>query len=226
MFRLMPRLWERASIAMLLRFPVGLVAGITPFNAPINLAAHKVAPAFAAGNAIVLKPPPQAPLTVHKLVEVFVDSGFPDGALNTVYGEEAGPALVRDPRVDFISFTGSSSVGAEIKERSGLKRIALELGGAGPTIVHEDADVAEAAVLCARNAMRLAGQSCISVQNVYAHRAIEAQFKRLLIEEVGKLKIGDPLDDDTDIGTLINERSAIRVELWVAEAREREPECW
>ena len=123
------------KLAMLLRFPVGVVAGITPFNAPFNLACHKVAPALAAGNAIVLKPPPQAPLTVHKMVELFVDAGTPAGFLNVVYGHEVGPALVRDPRVDFITFTGSSKVGAEIKAASGMRRVALELGGNGPTIL-------------------------------------------------------------------------------------------
>ena len=131
------------KIAMLLRFPVGVVAGITPFNAPLNLASHKIAPAIAAGNTVVLKPPPQAPLTVHKLVEVFVDAGTPPGMLNVVYGHDAGPALVRDPRVDFISFTGSTRVGAEIRAASGLRRVALELGGAGPTIVHHDAPLEE-----------------------------------------------------------------------------------
>jgi acyl-CoA reductase-like NAD-dependent aldehyde dehydrogenase len=206
------------KIAILLRFPVGVVAGITPFNAPLNLAAHKIAPAIAAGNAIVLKPPPQAPLTVHKLIEVFVEAGTPPGQLNVVYGEEAGPALVRDPRVDFISFTGSTRVGAEIKAASGLKRVALELGGAGPTIVHHDAPLEEAATLCARNAMRLAGQSCISVQNVYVHVAIAQAFIDAVLRAVRALKLGDPLDPETDVGTLIDERAARRVESWIGEA--------
>jgi acyl-CoA reductase-like NAD-dependent aldehyde dehydrogenase len=206
------------KIAMLLRFPVGVVAGITPFNAPLNLAAHKLGPAIAAGNAIVLKPPPQAPLTVHRLVEAFVDAGVEPGAVNTLYGHRAGPALVKDPRVDFISFTGSSRAGAQIKAASGLKRVALELGGAGPTIVHHDANIAEAAALCARNAMRLAGQSCISVQNVYVHRSVEAEFTKHLLREVRALKLGDPLDPATDVGTLIDEDAAKRVESWIAEA--------
>jgi acyl-CoA reductase-like NAD-dependent aldehyde dehydrogenase len=206
------------KIAMLLRFPVGVVAGITPFNAPLNLAAHKIAPALAAGNAIVLKPPPQAPLTVHKLIEVFVDAGTPAGLLNAIYGDEAGPALVRDPRVDFISFTGSTRVGAEIKAASGLKRVTLELGGAGPTIVHDDAPLEEAASLCARNGMRLAGQSCISVQNVYVHRAIAPEFINAVVRAARALKVGDPLDPETDVGTLVDERAAQRVEAWIVEA--------
>lgn len=206
------------KIAVMLRFPVGVVAGITPFNAPFNLAAHKVGPAIAAGNAIVLKGPPQAPGVVHELTRLFVDAGTPPGVLNTLYGPDVGPALVRDPRVDFVSFTGSTRVGAEIKAATGLRRVALELGGAGQTIVHEDADVAEAAVTCARNAMRLAGQSCISVQTVYVHRAVYAAFVEQVVAEVAKIKLGDPMDPRTDVGTLIDERSAMRIESWIQEA--------
>jgi acyl-CoA reductase-like NAD-dependent aldehyde dehydrogenase len=206
------------KIAVLLRFPVGVVAGITPFNAPFNLACHKVAPALAAGNSIVLKGPPQAPGVVHELARLFHDAGAPEGSINTLYGPDVGPALVRDPRVDFVTFTGSSRVGAEIKAASGLRRVALELGGAGQTIVHDDADIGEAATVCARNAMRLAGQSCISVQTVYVHRAVHDRFVAKLVEEVGKLKVGDPSDEGTDVGTLIDEAAARRVESWTKEA--------
>ncbi len=206
------------KLAFLLRFPVGVVGAITPFNAPVNLAAHKIAPALAAGNSVVIKPPPQAPLCVHKLIKIFAEAGAPAGALNSVYGNEAGPLLVRDRRVDFVSFTGSSRVGAEIKAASGLKRVALELGGLGPTIVHEDADIDEAAALCARNAMRLAGQSCISVQNVYVHESLAPAFIEKLVANVRTLKLGDPLDPATDVGTLIDEAAAKRVETWVREA--------
>ncbi len=206
------------KVAMLLRFPVGVVAGITPFNAPFNLACHKIAPALAAGNAIVLKAPPQSPGVVAKLVELFVEAGAPAGAVNLLFGNAVGPLLVRDPRVDFISFTGSSRVGAEIKAASGLKRVALELGGTGPTIVHADASIEEAAPVCARNSMRLAGQSCISVQNVYVHDSLYDGFVARLVAEVKKLKLGDPLDEATDVGTLIDEAAAKRVEQWVASA--------
>lgn len=206
------------KICFMLRFPVGVVAGITPFNAPFNLACHKVAPALAAGNAIVLKAPPQAPGVVHALAQMFVDAGTPAGALNVLYGNEVGPALVRDPRVDFVTFTGSSRVGAEIKAASGLRRVALELGGNGTTIVCEDADIAAAAPVCARNAMRLSGQSCISVQTVYVHRSLYDRFVALVTAEVKKLKVGDPLDPATDVGTLIDAEAAKRVESWVAEA--------
>ncbi|MEZ5844704.1 MAG: aldehyde dehydrogenase family protein [Hyphomicrobiaceae bacterium] len=206
------------KIAFLLRFPVGVVAGITPFNAPFNLACHKVAPALAAGNSIVLKASPQAPGVVHALAQMVVDAGAPAGALNVLYGDRVGPMLVRHQDVDFISFTGSARAGAEIKASSGLKRVALELGGDGPTIVAADASIEASAPLCARNAMRLAGQSCISVQNVYVHESLHDSFVARLVEEVGKLKVGDPLDPATDVGTLIDEAAARRVEAWIAEA--------
>ena len=206
------------KIAMMLRFPVGVVAGITPFNAPFNLACHKIAPALAAGNSIVLKGPPQAPGVVHMLAQMFVDAGAPPGSVNVLYGDIVGPALVRDPRVDFITFTGSTKVGAEIKAASGLKRVALELGGDGPVIVASDASVEEAAPMCARNSMRLAGQSCISVQNVFVHESLYEPFVQRVTDEVKKLKAGDPMDPQTDVGTVIDERAAIRIESWIKEA--------
>jgi acyl-CoA reductase-like NAD-dependent aldehyde dehydrogenase len=206
------------KICFMLRFPVGVVAGITPFNAPVNLACHKIAPSIAAGNALVLKAPPQSPGVIHELAQIFVEAGTPAGVLNVLYGDIVGPALVSDPRVDFITFTGSPRVGAQIKAASGLRRVALELGGNGVTIVHEDADLAEAAPVCARNSMRLAGQSCISVQTVYVHRSRYEKFAELVVAEVRKLKLGDPLDPLTDVGTLIDEAAAQRVESWIKEA--------
>ena len=207
------------KLAVLMRFPVGVVAAITPFNAPFNLAAHKIAPSIAAGNAMVLKPPPQAPLIVHRLVELIVEAGLPAGMLNVVHGgADIGAALVADPGVDFITFTGSSRAGAAIKAASGLRRVALELGGNGATIVHDDADLAPAAQACARNSMRLAGQSCISVQSVYVQERVYEAFLKLIETEVGKLVLGDPLDPATDVGTLIDEGAARRVESWVREA--------
>ncbi|MBI1397004.1 MAG: aldehyde dehydrogenase family protein [Betaproteobacteria bacterium] len=209
------------KLAMLLRFPVGVVAAITPFNAPFNLAAHKIAPSIAAGNALVLKPPPQTPLIVHRLAELVVEAGAPRGMLNVVHGgADVGAALVADPRVDFITFTGSSRAGAAIKAASGLRRVALELGGNGATIVHEDADLPAAATVCARNSMRLAGQSCISVQSVYVHESRFPQFLDLVADEVRKMTLGDPLDPATDVGTLIDGNAAQRVEAWVREAVE------
>jgi acyl-CoA reductase-like NAD-dependent aldehyde dehydrogenase len=207
------------KLAVLMRFPVGVVAAITPFNAPFNLAAHKLAPSIAAGNAMVLKPPPQAPLIVHRLVELLVEAGLPAGMINVVHGgAELGAALVADPRVEFITFTGSSRAGAAIKAASGLRRVALELGGNGATIVHEDADLAPAAQACARNSMRLAGQSCISVQSVYVQERAYEAFLGFMEAEIRKLKLGDPLDPATDVGTLIDEQAARRVESWVQDA--------
>ena len=205
-------------MCFLMRFPVGVVAGITPFNAPLNLACHKIGPALAAGNSVVLKAPPQSPAIVSRLFELIQRCDVPPGFVNTLYGESAGPQLVQSPDVDFISFTGSSRVGAAIRAAAGLRRVALELGGTGTTIVHADADIETAAKLCARNAHRLAGQSCISVQNVYVHRSIATRFTELLLAEVGRMKVGDPLERDTDVGTLIDEAAARRVSGWIDEA--------
>ena len=207
------------KMAFLMPFPVGVVAAITPFNAPFNLAAHKIAPSIAAGNTMVLKPPPQAPLIVHRLVELVVEAGAPAGMINAIYGgAEIGAALVADARVEFITFTGSSRAGAAIKAASGLRRVALELGGNGATIVHDDADLAAAAAVCARNSMRLAGQSCISVQSVYVQERVAEAFLILIEAQVRKMKLGDPLDPATDVGTLIDEAAARRVDDWVKEA--------
>jgi acyl-CoA reductase-like NAD-dependent aldehyde dehydrogenase len=206
------------KIAMVMRFPVGVVAAITPFNGPVNLAAHKVGPALAAGNCIVLKPSPKAPLCVHKFIEAFIDAGAPAGAVNTVYGDEVAPQLIADPRVDFVSFTGSIRVGKIIRNAAGMKRVALELGGVGPTFVHADADLAAAAKACARNAMALAGQSCVSVQNAYVHTSIYEAFVAAVQKEVDTIRFGDPMDMATEVGTLIDEQAAIRVDQMIARA--------
>jgi len=149
---------------MVMRYPVGVVAAITPFNGPVNLAAHKLGPAIAAGNSIVLKPSPKAPLCLHLFIEAIIEAGVPEGAVNTLFGDAIAPQLISDPRVDFVSFTGSIRVGKIIRNSVGMKRVALELGGVGPTFVHDDADIAAAAKACARNGMLLAGQSCVSVR--------------------------------------------------------------
>jgi acyl-CoA reductase-like NAD-dependent aldehyde dehydrogenase len=208
------------KIALALRFPVGVVAAITPFNGPVSLAAHKLGPAIAAGNSIVLKPSPKAPLCVHKLVEAVLDAGAPSGAVNTLYGDVVGKQMVQDARVDFVSFTGSTPVGKIIRDSIGMKRVALELGGVGPTFVHHDADIAVAAKACARNAVALAGQSCISVQNVFVHKRIHDRFLEALAREMDEIRFGDPLDMSTDVGTLIDEAAAIRVEGMIQRAIE------
>lgn len=210
----------QGKFAFMVRFPVGVVAAITPYNAPFNLACHKVAPALAAGNAVVLKPPQQCPAVLDQMVQLFYDAGLPRQFLNVVHGgPESGRALVRHPGVDFVTFTGSSRAGAQIKAESGLRRVALELGGDGPTIVCEGADLAAIAPQCARNAVRLAGQSCISVQKIFAPRAMAPALTRAIADEMEKLRCGDPLDEGCDVGTLIDEAAARRVEQWVEEAR-------
>lgn len=206
------------KLGMLMRFPVGVVAGITPFNAPINLAAHKIGPALAAGNSIVLKPSPKAPASLHGLVEAFVDAGAPAGSVNTVFGDAIAPQLISDPRVDFVSFTGSVRVGKIIRGAVGMKRVALELGGVGATFVHGDADVTAAATACARNAILLAGQSCVSVQNVYVQKSAYEAFLEAVCREVEAIRFGDPLDPETDVGTLIDEEAAVRVQEMVGRA--------
>jgi acyl-CoA reductase-like NAD-dependent aldehyde dehydrogenase len=200
------------KIAMVMRYPVGVVAGISPFNAPLSAAAHKLGPALAAGNSIILKPSPKAPLCVHKFVEAIIDAGVPDGAVNSLYGDEIGPQLVSDPRVDFVSFTGSIPVGKRIRATAGMKRVALELGGVGPTFVDDDSRLAEAAKTCARNAMLVAGQSCASVQNVFVRKRFYDEFLEIMLREVDTIRFGDPLDPATEVGTMIDEQAALRVE--------------
>lgn len=206
------------KMAMLMRFPVGAVAAITPFNGPISLTAHKLGPALAAGNSLVLKPSPKAPLCVHQFVEAVLDVGLPAGAINTLYGDDVGPQMVSDPRIDFVSFTGSIRVGKLIRDTIGMKRVALELGGVGPTFVHSDANIKAAAIACARNGVGLAGQSCVSVQNMFVHQSIHDQFVDYLCEEFDRIRFGDPMDLNTDVGTLIDEEAAIRVERMLEQA--------
>ena len=200
------------KIGMVMRFPVGVVVGITPFNGPVNLAVHKLGPALAAGNSLVLKPSPKAPLAFHKFIEAVVDAGLPPGAVNTLYGDTVAAQLVSDARVDFVSFTGSVRVGKIIRNSVGMKRVALELGGVGPTFVHHDGDVLAAARACARNAVAIAGQSCVSVQNVFVHKQAHDVFVDAVCREMDAIRFGDPMDPATEVGTLIDEEAALRVE--------------
>ena len=195
-----------------LRFPVGVVAAITPFNAPVNLTAHKLGPAWAAGNPVVLKPSPQSALTIYRLVQVLLDAGIPADWLQLVQGDRAAARLIAAGQVDFVSFTGSSRVGEIVKAGSGLKRVALELGGNGFTVVAADAPLEEAALACARNSMRLAGQSCISVQNVLVHRSVYENFVTRVAQHVRQLRTGSPLDEETDVGPVISAQSARRIQ--------------
>jgi acyl-CoA reductase-like NAD-dependent aldehyde dehydrogenase len=204
---------------ILRRFPLGPVAGITPFNFPLNLVAHKVAPAIAVGCPIVLKPAPQTPLSALLLAEVVQQAGWPDGGLNVLplSNEDAG-MLVTDDRIKLISFTGSAAVGWEIKRRAGKKKVVLELGGNAGVIVHSDADLEYAADRCVTGGFSYAGQTCISVQRILVENSVFGKFTDLLVARVKELKTGDPLDEDTDLGPLIRERDAIRAAEWVQEA--------
>jgi acyl-CoA reductase-like NAD-dependent aldehyde dehydrogenase len=201
------------------RFPIGPVAGITPFNFPLNLVAHKVAPAIAAGCSMILKPAPQTPLSSLLLAEAVEQAGLPDGAFNVLplSNEDAG-LLVMDERIKLISFTGSAPVGWEIKRRAGKKKVVLELGGNAGVIVHGDADLAWAADRCVTGGFAYAGQTCISVQRILVERQAFAKFRDLLLQGVSKLNVGDPMDDSTDLGPLIRESDAIRAEEWVTAA--------
>src|SRR5690349_21471617 len=201
------------------RFPLGPIAGITPFNFPINLVAHKVAPAIAAGCPMILKPAPQTPLCSLLLAECVQQAGWPDGGLNVLplSNEDAG-LLVTDDRIKLISFTGSAPVGWEIKRRAGKKKVVLELGGNAGVIVHSDTDLVWAAERCVTGGFSYAGQTCISVQRILVERSAFTKFRDLLLSGVSKLRVGDPMEETTDLGPLIRESDAIRATQWVTEA--------
>src|SRR5690606_5387056 len=195
------------------------ISAITPFNFPLNLAAHKLAPAIACGASIVLKPPPQDPLTSLVLAEIIAEAGYPRGAVSIVpcEVEDAAP-LIEDPRVRMISFTGSARVGWDIRSRAAGKKVALELGGNAAVIVEPDADLELAVKRCVTGGFGYAGQSCISVQRVLVHAAVAGRFSDMLVEQVSRLRAGDPLDEATDVGPMIDEANARRAESWVQEA--------
>lgn len=201
------------------RFPLGPIAGITPFNFPLNLVAHKVAPAIAAGCSMVLKPAPQTPLSALLMAEAVQQAGWPDGALNVLplSNEDAG-LLVTDERLKLISFTGSAAVGWQIKKNAGKKKVILELGGNAGVIVHNDADLAYAAERCVAGGFVYAGQTCISVQRILVERSVCGKFTDLLLAGVKNLRVGDPLEESTDLGPLIRESDAIRASDWVQDA--------
>ena len=202
------------KIGFTVRQPVGVVVAITPFNYPALLVMHKLAPALAAGNAVVLKPARATPLTALALAECFVDAGLPDGVLSVLTGAggELGDALVSDPRVNKVSFTGSTGVGHRITQLAGVKKLSLELGASCPVVVLPDADVDAAAAAIAIGGYVNAGQVCISVQRVITHPTIAADFLDALVARVEKIQTGDPLSADTGMGTLITVDEAERVE--------------
>jgi acyl-CoA reductase-like NAD-dependent aldehyde dehydrogenase len=205
------------KIAYTMRVPIGIVGAITP----LNLVAHKIAPALAAGCAVVLKPAGQTPLSALLLAELETEAGLARGWLNVLVGPsgEIGDVLVEDERVKLITFTGSSGVGWKIRERAVRKRVNLELGNATPVVVEADADIEEAATKLAANAFSFAGQSCISVQRIYVQRRAYEDFVSRFVPKVQALKVGDPAEEDTDVGPVIDEDARERIVSWVEEAK-------
>ncbi len=203
------------------RVPLGPVAGITPFNFPLTLVAHKVAPALAAGDPIIIRPASQTPLSALKIGEIILESGWPEGGFSVVPCtiQTASP-LVEDDRIRLLTFTGSPAVGWKLKSRANRKRVTLELGGNAGVIVHHDADLNYAAERVTWGGFSYAGQSCISVQRVYVHDHVYEAFQKALLSSVTNLKVGDPLDETTDVGPVIDQGAAERVEAWVNEARQ------
>lgn len=206
-------------MAMTFKVPVGVVLAITPFNAPLNLICHKIGPAFAAGNAIILKPAPQTSAVATAFVKLLLEAGFPEKSLQLVIGGvDAGRQLVTDERTNLVSFTGGAVGGEHISNSAGLKKVLLELGGNGATIVHHDADIEQAASLCAKTGFSNSGQSCISVQRIYVHKQIMSTFTETLKQKVEQLVVGDPLSSESDIGCMVDVQATKRVEAWIQEA--------
>jgi acyl-CoA reductase-like NAD-dependent aldehyde dehydrogenase len=208
------------KLGFTLRKPIGVVGAISPFNFPLNLVAHKIAPALAAGCPVVLKPASQTPLSALFLAELELEAGLPDGWLNVVVGPAAqiGDVLVEDERVKLITFTGSGDVGWGIQERAPRKRVKLELGNSTPVIVTADADVEAAAGKLAAGAFGFAGQSCISVQRIYIERPVYDAFVASFVPKADALVVGDPADDDTDVGPVIDDAARSRILEWISEA--------
>jgi acyl-CoA reductase-like NAD-dependent aldehyde dehydrogenase len=208
------------ALAFAIRVPLGVVAAITPFNSPLNTVVHKIAPALAAGNTVVLKPATVTPLCAYWLAERFLDAGLPAGFLNVLTGPggSLGRWLADDERVRFVTFTGSTGVGKEIQARIGLRRSCMELGNISATIVCADADLDRAIPLIVAGSFRKAGQVCTSVQRLYADRRICDDLVDRLREATARLKVGNPWDEATDVGPMISEAEAAKAEAWVREA--------
>jgi acyl-CoA reductase-like NAD-dependent aldehyde dehydrogenase len=205
-----------------LRVPVGVVAAITPFNFPLNLAAHKVAPALAAGNSVILKPATETPLTDLQLAAILEHSGLPEEGLNVITGrgEKIGPRLIGDDRVRMLSFTGSLSVGKRLMSVPGIRRNTLELGSNSAVIVMADADAELAAARIVAGAFALAGQVCISVQRVYVQRPLFDRLTGMVSDGAGRLSVGDPRKETTDMGPMISASAVDRARSWIDEALE------
>jgi acyl-CoA reductase-like NAD-dependent aldehyde dehydrogenase len=209
------------KLAFTLRTPIDVVGAISPFNFPLNLVAHKVAPALAAGCPVVLKPASQTPLSALLLAELETEAGLPAGWLNVVVGpaSEIGDVLVEDERVRMITFTGSGDVGWGLRERAARKKVTLELGNATPVLVEADANLEDTAGKLAGHAFSFAGQSCISVQRIYVRRPAYDEFVERFVPKVEALKVGDPAEEDTDVGPVIDEDARDRIRAWIDEAK-------
>lgn len=208
------------KMALTLRVPRGVVGGISSFNSPLNMVAHKVAPALGAGNTVVFKPPVATPLSATRLFELMLQAGVPASHINLVHGggSGVGQQLVDHPGIDFFTFTGSTPVGKAIRQSRGLRPVALELGSIAATIVCSDADLERAALRCAQSGFRRQGQACTSTQRLLVQREALDQFLPLLVSATRALKVGDPHDHETDIGPMISEAEAARAESWIREA--------
>lgn len=210
---------SKGRFGIVRRFPIGPIAGISPFNFPLNLALHKVAPAIASGNPIVLKPPTKDPLVMLLIARLLDDIGIEPGSLSVLpMSREVGNAMVVDDRFKLLSFTGSPDVGWEMKRNAGMKKVVLELGGNAGVIVDEDSDLAFAAQRVRVGAFAYAGQVCISVQRVFVHEKVYEKFMDALVQETSRVKLGDPLDRDTDLGPMIDDGAAIRSQQWIEDA--------
>jgi acyl-CoA reductase-like NAD-dependent aldehyde dehydrogenase len=211
------------KLAFTIRVPIGVIGAISPFNFPLNLVAHKIAPALAAGCPVVLKPASQTPLSALLLAELEEEAGLPPGWLSVLVGpaSEIGDVLVEDERVKMITFTGSSDVGWGLRERAAKKKVSLELGNATPVIVDDTADLDDVTSRVAANGYSFAGQSCISIQRAYVQRGVYDDFLAKLTPKVEALKLGDPTDEDTDVGPVIDEDARSRIIDWIEEARSR-----
>lgn len=210
---------QGARMGFTLRVPLGVVLAITPFNSPLNTVAHKIAPAFAAGNAVILKPASATPLTACRLAEVLIEAGMPRGFLSVIMGgAQVADWLIDDERVRFFAFTGSTEVGRSIQRRAGLRRTQMELGSIACTILCDDAKLDAALPKVVNAGYRKAGQVCTSIQLLLVHRAIAGEVERRLAKMVQALAYGDPCDPNTFVGPLISEKEAMRVDAWVEEA--------
>jgi acyl-CoA reductase-like NAD-dependent aldehyde dehydrogenase len=203
------------------RRPVGVIAAISPFNFPLNLVAHKVAPALASGNTLVLKPASTTPLSALKLCEILMEAGLPAGAINFIVGSggTVGEWLVTDPRVDKVTFTGSPDVGRHILSVAGIKKVTLELGNTSPVVVAPDADLDFVAKRCAVGAYYNSGQVCISVQRIYSEKQVYEPFSEKFVKATEAMVVGDPLDERVDVGPMIDQKEVDRIESWVKEAQ-------